>query len=111
MVRSSEFKFVRNDFHSKLQEDLNIIKPSRNLLVFVNKKTNLYEMIPVQYKTLLNSNITKLYCNADSNAKRNIDKEAKKFSKELNLEDKMECYAERTAFITLKDHNENFKNN
>ena len=29
-----------------------------------------------QYKTLLNNNITKTHDKADSNAKRNIDKEA-----------------------------------
>ena len=52
-----------------------------------------------------------MYCKADSKAKQNIHKEAKKLSKELNLEDKMECYAKRPAFITLKDHKENFKGN
>ena len=52
-----------------------------------------------------------MYRKADSNAKRNIDKEAKKLSKELNLEDKMERYAKRPAFITFKDHKENFKSN
>ena len=50
-------------------------------------------MPPDQYKMLLNNNITKTHRNANSNAKRNIDKEAKKLSKELNLKDEMEVYA------------------
>ena len=50
-------------------------------------------MPPDKYKMLLNNNITKTYRKANSNAKRNIDKEAKKLSKELNLNDKMEFYA------------------
>ena len=54
--------------------------------MFADITTNLYEMPSDQYKTLLN-NITKTCCKADSNVKRNIDKEAKNFSKELNLED------------------------
>ena len=29
----------------------------------------------------------------------------------MNLEDKIECYAKRPAFITLKNHKKNFKNN
>ena len=95
MVRSIEFKSVRNDFQSTLREDLNKIKPSKNLLVLADKTKNLYEMTSNQYKTLLNKNITKIYRKAYSNAKRNIDKEAKKHSKELNLEGKMECYAKR----------------
>ena len=50
-------------------------------------------MPPDQYKMLLNNNITKTHRNANSNAKRNIDKEAKKLYKELNLKDEMEVYA------------------
>ena len=111
MVQSIEFKSVRNNFQSVLREDFNKIKSSRNLLVFTDKTASLYEMPPDQYKTLLNNNITKTYRKVDSNAKRNIDKETKKLSKELNLEDKMECYAKRPAFMTLKDHKENFKSN
>ena len=111
MMRSIEFKPVRNNFQSTLREDINRTKSSRHSLVFADKATNLYEMPPDQYKTLLNNNVTKTYRKANSNAKRNIDKEAKKLSKELNLEDKMECYAKRPAFITLKDHKENFKSN
>ena len=66
MVRSVEFKSVRNIFHSTLRDDLNNVKFSRNLLVFA-------EMPPDQHETLLNNNITKMYRKADSNAKRNID--------------------------------------
>ena len=50
MMRSIEFKSVRNNFQSTLREDLNKIKSSRNLLVFADKTTNLYEMPPDQYK-------------------------------------------------------------
>ena len=60
---------------------------------------------------LLNNNITKTYRKTNSNAKRHINKETKKLSKELNLQDKMECYAKRRALITLQDHKENFKTN
>ena len=35
----------------------------------------------------------------------------KKLFKELNLEDKIECYAKSPACIALKDHKENFKSN
>ena len=38
-----------------------------------------------------------------------MDKETKKLQN--LLDNKMECYAERHSFITLKDHKENFKQN
>ena len=91
MVQSIEFKSVRNNFQSTLSKELNKIRSSRNLLVFADKTTNLYEMPPNQCKTLQNNKITKMYCKTDSNSKQNIDKEAKKLSKELNLEGKMLC--------------------
>ena len=52
MVQSIEFKSVRNNFQSTLSKELNKIRSSRNLLVFADKTTNLYEMPPDQYKTL-----------------------------------------------------------
>ena len=76
MVRSIEFKSVRNDFQYPFREYLNKIKSSINLLVFADKIVNVYEIPPDQYKTLLSSNVTKTYHKANLNAKRNIDKEA-----------------------------------
>ena len=43
------------------------------------------------------------------NAKRKIDRESKKFTKNLSLEENMECYSDNHAYITLKDHKENFR--
>ena len=37
-----------------------------------------------------------------------INKEAKKIAQNLMLEDRIECFPHRDAFITLKDHKENF---
>ena len=100
MVQSVEFKSVRNNFQSMLRKDLHKIKSSRNLLVFADKTTSLYEMPPDQHKTLLNNNTTmKMYRKTDSYAKRNIDKEVKKLSKELKVEDKMKCYAKMECYL------------
>ena len=46
MVRSIEFKSVKNNFQSTLREDLNKIKSSRNFPVFADKTTNLNEIFP-----------------------------------------------------------------
>ena len=37
--------------------------------------------------------------------------EAKKFAKYLDLDERMECYSGQGAFMTLKGHKTNFKNN
>ena len=66
-------------------------------------------MAPEQYKTILTNNVTKTYRKAERGTQRNTDKEAKTISQTLQLEKRLERYAERPAFISSKDHKENFK--
>ena len=65
-------------------------------------------MRPDNYDKLLTENVTAKYKAAPTGIKRKIDLEAKSIAKSLNLQDRVECLAERPAFITLKDHKENF---
>ena len=47
-----------------------------------------------QYKTILTNNVRKTYRKAEQSTKLNIDREAKTISKTLQLEKRMERYAE-----------------
>ena len=105
------FKPVRNDFQKKLTEDINNIKLFENLLILADKTTKLYEMTLEQYKNILTNNVTKTYRKADRSTQLKIDREVKTISKSLQLEKRMERYVERTAFISLKDQEVNFKHN
>ena len=60
---------------------------------------------------LLKDNISKSYKKSSCDVKKDIDKEASEIAKQLKLDEKMEKYADRNAYITLKDHKENFINN
>ena len=68
-------------------------------------------MISDQYKTILTNDVTKKYRKTERSTQLNIDREVKIISKTLELEKRMGRYAERPAFISLKDHKENFKHN
>ena len=81
------------------------------MLVFADKSTNLYELSRDHYEKLLYDNITQTYQKTCYQTKKKIDREAKKFAESLNLDERMECYSDQIAFITLKDHKANFKNN
>ena len=81
MIRSINSKPVRNDYQKKLTEDINNIKSSENLLIFADKTTNLYEMTPEQYKTILTNNTTKTYRKAERSTQIIIDRKAKQFPK------------------------------
>ena len=111
MIRSINFKPVRSDFQEKLPGNISNTKFCENMFIFAGKSTNLYEMAPEQYKTILTTNVTKIYRKAERSTLLNIDREAKAISKTLQMEKRMALYAERPAFISLKDHKVNFKHN
>ena len=81
------------------------------MLVFADKSTNIYKVSREHYEKLLQDNITQTYKKASPGAKRRINKESKQFAKHLGIDDRMECYSDQHAFITLKQHKDNFKNN
>ena len=111
IIRKIKFIKVRNDFQDKLKQDLETIRSSKNVLAFADKSTNLYELSKESYEKLLHDSIPQTYKKAPVNAKQKIDRESKKFAKNFSLEDRMECYSDNYAYITLKDHKENFQNN
>ena len=111
LVRGLEYESSRTKFQKKLMKDVKEINSSNDLLVSADKTTNVYKMSKDTYRKMLTENITKTYKKADNEIIKDINKEAKKIAVNLKLEEKMESYADRNAFITLKDHKENFRRN
>ena len=109
MIRNVTFKNYTNEFLKKLENDVKKINASKNMLISADKTTNIYEVPAEQYEKLLNENITKSYQKTNTSILNEIDKETKKIAKSLNLDNKMERFANRPAFVTLKDHKDNFK--
>ena len=101
MIRNLQFRKYTNDFLKKLDDDVQKINSCNNLLVFADKTNNTYELTRDKYNKLLHDNITKSYQKAEPAVKKSIDQEAKRLAKSINLENKMECYADRSAYITL----------
>ena len=77
--------------------------------MFVDKTTNLYEIPPNDYKQLLHRNISKTYKQSTKRMENAINMEAKNTAKNIKLDDRIESLAQTTAFITLKNHKENFR--
>ena len=68
-------------------------------------------MEKLNYEKLLTDNITKTYKQSNNNVYNSINLEAKHIAKKLEIADRVECVAEKPAYITLKDHIENFNIN
>lgn len=109
MVERIEFKPVSDQFQTKLKHDMKKIHDSDKILVQADKSRNIYKMDNAEYSKLLAENITQKYKIADDKVVDAIDKEANEIAAMLNLSDRIDRVAKKEAFITLKDHKENFQ--
>ena len=62
------------------------------------------------YKKMLRDNISKTYKPAGVGVKQAIDRDAGRIATELGIAERVEICATKVAYITLKDHKENFWN-
>ena len=62
------------------------------------------------YKRLLKENITKTYKKSDRRKVNNVNSHAKRITEKLPISDRVEKLQEAEAYITVKDHKENFAN-
>ena len=110
MIKNIEFRQIRDDFQDHLQQDIRKINNSTKTFIPADKTTNYYEVDKASHDKLLKDNITSTYKKANSNTITAINKEAQVIATNLNIDDRAERMAERQAFITLKDHKDNFQN-
>ena len=108
LVKSIQFKKVRNQFQQQLASDVKEIKKSSNMFVSADKTTNLYKLQVPHYRKLLNENITSTYKKTGREPLNHINTEAQAIARDLKLDDRIESFAKREAFVTLKDHKDNF---
>ena len=96
-----------------MKEDISIINSSSDVFIFADKTNNIYKAPPEQYKKRLKENATKTYTKLterlEMSKRLSISLEAKNIAKKLDLVERVKCLAKNTAFITLKDHKENFR--
>ena len=111
MIKNMKFKKISCPFQKKISSDMGSIKFLDKLLVPADKTTNYYKMDSASYNNLIHKNITKTYRKISSDTLSSINNETKTITTELNLADRINITDEREAFITLKDHKPNFKNN
>ena len=108
-IKLIKFRIVKDNFQKKLKEDILNIKSSADVYAFADKTTNIYKLPPQDCKTLLHENITKSYKKSPTRLEKSINLETKETAAEIELNDRIEYMAKAPAYITLKDHNNNFR--
>ena len=90
MIKNIQFKNIKNDFQTKLKNDISDIQICQKVLVPADKSRNIYKMETADYKKLLHDNITRTYKKSDQRKIDNINKDAKKIALVLDLEHRIE---------------------
>ena len=67
MISDVSFRNVNDPFLKQVNEDIKNVNSSKNVFVFADKTTNVYETDPESYRKLLTENITKTYKIGNSN--------------------------------------------
>ena len=108
-IKLIKFRIVKDNFQRKLKEDISNIKSSADVYAFGDKTTNIYELPPQDYKKLLHENIPKSCKKSTTRLEKSINLEAKEIAAGIKLNDRIEYMAKAPAYISLKDHNNNFR--
>ena len=113
-VQISRHQTIDHD-HAIINEfELNrlmIVTGSDMKLRVADKTRNIYETSLEIYNKLLHDNITKTYKRGSEDNISEIDSELRHIADNLSIGNRIECMKKREAFISLKDHKENFENN
>ncbi|KAK3749995.1 hypothetical protein QZH41_000415 [Actinostola sp. cb2023] len=110
IIQNINFQDVKCQFQQDLKEDIKSVKNDKHLFVKADKSINFHKLDTSKYNQLLNDNVTKTYKKTDKKQLYKIDAAAKKIAMKLNIDDRVEITATKEAFITLKDHKDNFEN-
>ena len=87
------------------------IHSKKELIVPADKTTNNYLLPAKTYTALMEKEIQKNYKKEKANNVKKVEKEHLETAVGLELEDRIFSTTERNAFITLKDHKDDFQVN
>ena len=110
LIKNTKFKRSTRGFQKTLADDVRRIKDSPKVIVFSDKTNNLYEMEPEDYRKLLFENITREYKKCDRSTLEKIDLEAGQIISGNAKRKRIPKYQKSEAFLSIKDHKENFPN-
>ena len=110
LIQGVTFSNHRNQFQHKLSRDVKQINNDTKLIIPSDKTRQYYRVDKQTYSRLLNDSVTKDYKKTNLRAKKALIEKDLAIASRLNLSDRIEAPAERSARITLKDHKPDWPN-
>ena len=108
MIQKVEMRYVTNQLQDQMKEDIKKIKSTNDVIVEADKTANLYFIKPDTYTKYLQENITTEYKKTTSSTLDKINREASTTARKFQLDDRIEAMAIKPAYLSLKDHKEDF---
>ena len=111
LVTNIKFNKHRNEFQKQLAKDVKDIKKTKDIIIKSDKTRNFYDISVENYLKLKHDNITQHYHKNDDKIINKINQEAAIAVENLNedLLQKVEILNNQEAYITIKDHKQNFQ--
>ena len=112
LVKSVKFQqHTNSNLQNTMKKSMREMKNSTEMYVSADKTANFYKVKPEKYQELLTKSINKDYKKASDEAVNKVNGKDKKVAEKLELDDRIYTLARQEAFITLKDHKDNFADN
>ena len=108
LISNVKFRNVNDEFLNNIASDMKDMESLRSLLIFADETRNIYKTTPEIYDKLVTDNITTTYKSGEDHLISDINSELKDISCNLGTGDRIDVMAKTLAFITLKDHKDNF---
>ena len=111
LISNLEFRTVNTAFQNKLRADVKKIEKSDKIFAKADKTNNVYEIPKQHYEKLLRDSVTSHYERTDESDVKTINLEAKDITTKLDISDRVQPIAQAPAFVTIKDHKDDFPRN
>ena len=93
-----------------MKSDIEKIKNNNKIFVSAEKSRNTYMLQQEEYTKLLKKNVTKTYKKSTRKKLFNINPTSKEITEKLPISNRINKMQEIEAYITIKDHKEDFPN-
>ena len=111
LIQNIEFSTISNPYLNTLKNEVKKIEKDPNLIISADKTSNFYKMKPEKYQELLEKNIHKEYKKMNQMAINKVNTSHIEVVNKLDIQDRVFATTPRQAYVTLKDHKDNFNNN
>jgi hypothetical protein len=111
LVQNIKFRKRSNPFLKTLKKEIEKISDQKDLIIPADKTSNRYLVSPGEYLGLMDREIQKNYKKETPEKVKAVNDEHAKAAEELEIADRMYTTTPREAFLTLKDHKQDFETN